>query len=93
MSFTPHDLEFVFLSFEGPDQPYAQAGGLGVRVAQLTRALAKHGFDTHLIFVGDPSLPGTETREDGRLHLHRWCQWISASHPEGAYGRRGREGS
>ena len=25
MSFTPHDLEFVFLSFEGPDQPYAQA--------------------------------------------------------------------
>ena len=85
MSFTPDDLEFVFLSFEGPDQPYAQAGGLGVRVAQLTRALAKHGFDTHLIFVGDPSLPGTETREDGRLHLYRWCQWISASHPEGAY--------
>ena len=85
MSFTPDNLEFVFLSFEGPDQPYAQAGGLGVRVTQLTRALARHGFQTHLVFVGDPALPGGETREDGRLHLHRWCQWISASHPEGAY--------
>ena len=85
MSFTPDDLEFVFLSFEGPDQPYAQAGGLGVRVTQLTRALARHGFQTHLVFVGDPALPGGETRENGCLHLHRWCQWISASHPEGAY--------
>ena len=63
MSFTPDDLEFVFLSFEGPDQPYAQAGGLGVRVTHLTRALARHGFQTHLVFVGDPALPGGETRE------------------------------
>jgi glycosyltransferase involved in cell wall biosynthesis len=85
MSFAPQDLEFVFLSFEGPDQPYSQAGGLGVRVTQLTRALARNGFDTHLIFVGDPELPGTETREDGRLNLYRWCQWISAHHPEGVY--------
>ncbi len=85
MSFTPQDLEFVFLSFEGPDQPYSQAGGLGVRVTQLTRALARNGFETHLIFVGDPTLPGTDEREDGRLHLYRWCQWISAYHPDGVY--------
>ena len=85
MSFTPQDLEFVFLSFEGPDQPYSQAGGLGVRVTQLTRALARNGFDAHLIFVGDPALPATETREDGRLHLYRWGQWISAYHPGGVY--------
>ena len=85
MSFTPDDLEFVFLSFEGPDQPYAQAGGLGVRVTHLTQALARNGFQTHLVFVGDPALPATEARENDCLQLHRWCQWISASHPEGAY--------
>lgn len=85
MRFTPDNLEIVSLAFEGPDQPYSQAGGLGVRVSQLTRALAQAGFRTHLLFVGDPNLPGYETREDGRLHLHRWCQWVSASHPAGVY--------
>ena len=83
--FSPHTLDFVFLSFEGPDQPYSQAGGLGVRVTHLTRTLARHGFETHLIFVGDPSLPGKELREDGHLHLYRWCQWISSYHPSGVY--------
>ena len=84
-NFTPENLEIVFLSFEGPDQPYSQAGGLGVRVAQFTRSLARQGFNTHLIFVGDPDRPGHEVQEDGRLHLHRWCQWLSAHHRGGVY--------
>ncbi|HEU5316552.1 MAG TPA: glycosyltransferase [Chloroflexota bacterium] len=83
--FSPDNLEFVVLSFEGPDQPYSMAGGLGVRVAELAQALADLGFTTHLLFVGDPGLPGHEAREDGRLHLHRWCQWISQYHPNGVY--------
>ncbi len=85
LQFTPDNLEIVFLSFEGPDQPYAQAGGLGVRVSNFTRALARAGFATHLFFVGDPDLPDYEPREAGRLHLHRWSQWVSAHHRAGVY--------
>ncbi len=71
------------LSFEGPDR-YAMVGGLGVRASELTVALADAGFDTELIYVGDPSLPPVEqTRE--RLTLRRWGQWISAYHPQGVY--------
>jgi glycosyltransferase involved in cell wall biosynthesis len=80
---------FVVLSFEGPDV-YARAGGLGVRVSELSRALADAGYPVHLVFVGDPDLPGHESLVDGRLTLHRWCQWISAYHPEGVYA--GEEG-
>jgi glycosyltransferase involved in cell wall biosynthesis len=83
--FTPDTLEFLILCFEGPDQPYSMAGGLGVRVAELAQALAQQGFMTHLLFIGDPRLPGHEVLEDGRLVLHRWCQWISAYHPAGVY--------
>jgi glycosyltransferase involved in cell wall biosynthesis len=43
-----------------------------------------------VLFVGDPHAPGRETRCDGRLVLHRWCQWISAYHPGGVY--EGEEG-
>jgi glycosyltransferase involved in cell wall biosynthesis len=75
---------FVLLSFEGPDL-YALAGGLGVRIAQLARTLARKEFFTHLFFIGDPSLPGQEVSENGRLILHRWCQWISESYPNGVY--------
>ena len=85
LQFTPDNLEIVFLSFEGPDQPYSQAGGLGVRVSNFTRALARAGFATHLFFLGDPDLPDYEAREDGRLHLHRWSQWVSAHHRAGVY--------
>ncbi len=81
---TTENTIFVILSFEGPDI-YSQAGGLGVRVTHLSQTLAKAGFPTHLIFVGDPRLPGEETSTDGRLILHRWCQWISAYHPAGCY--------
>jgi glycosyltransferase involved in cell wall biosynthesis len=75
---------FVILSFEGPD-PYSHAGGLGTRVSELSKALASMGFETHLFFIGDPHLPGHESTMDGRLQLHRWCQWISRHHPEGVY--------
>ncbi len=78
------DLTFVVLSFEGPDQ-YASAGGLATRVTQLTRSLAGMGFETHLFFIGAPDLPGHEVLENGKLHLHRWCQWISRYHPGGVY--------
>jgi glycosyltransferase involved in cell wall biosynthesis len=81
---TPRQTVFVLLSFEGPDV-YSQTGGLGVRVTGLSRALAQLGFETHLFFVGDPHLPGEESLENGRLHLHRWCQWISAQHRAGVY--------
>ncbi len=81
---TPENTVFVSLSFEGPDQ-YAQAGGLGVRVAELDAALAAQGFETHLLFVGDPGLPGREEREDGKWTLHRWSQWISQYYPAGVY--------
>lgn len=78
------DLTFVLLSLEGPDQ-YSHAGGLGSRVSGLAEALACMGFETHLFFMGDPSLPGHEVRASGLLHLHRWCQWISRYHPGGVY--------
>ncbi len=75
-------MQFHVLSFEGPDA-YSLAGGLGTRVIGLTDALAQMGHEVHLWFVGDPDLPGYEAR--GSLHLHRWCQWISAEHRSGVY--------
>src|SRR5437763_704117 len=61
------------------------AGGLGVRVKELSRALAERGYETHLFFVGDPALPTDETMLDQRLFIHRWSQWISRYHPVGVY--------
>jgi glycosyltransferase involved in cell wall biosynthesis len=81
---SPDNTVFLVISFEGPDQ-YAKAGGLGVRVAELSEALADNGYETHLLFIGDPYLPGEETLRGGRLHFHRWCQWISHHHPDGVY--------
>ena len=80
----PTQTTFILLSFEGPDI-YSQAGGLGVRVKELSRALAERGYETHLFFIGDPSLPADESALDGRLWLHRWSQWISRYHPMGVY--------
>jgi glycosyltransferase involved in cell wall biosynthesis len=76
------DMQFHILSFEGPDG-YARAGGIASRITGLSEALAETGFETHLWFVGDPSLIGHEQRE--QLWLHRWCQWISRYHPAGVY--------
>lgn len=84
MRLEPRTAVFVILSFEGPDE-YSQAGGLGVRVKGLSRALARLGYDTYLYFVGDPRLPAAEELEDGRLHFRRWAQWISSRHPGGVY--------
>ncbi len=84
-NFDPSNLEFVALSFEGPDQPYSQAGGLGVRVTNLTEAMAQRGFATHLFFIGDPDLPSYEERFNGTLKLNRWCQWQSRHHRSGVY--------
>ena len=78
------DTAFIVLSFEGPDT-YSHAGGLGSRVRELSEALAGMGHETHLFFIGDPTLPGVETRANGKLHLHRWCQWISEHHPIDVY--------
>ncbi len=78
----PENSLAILVSFEGPDR-YAQAGGLGVRVTGLAQTLADLGYETHLFFLGDPRLPGEETR--GRLTVHRWAQWISAYHPRGVY--------
>lgn len=75
-------MQFHILSLEGPD-PYARAGGIATRVSGMAAALAEQGFDTHLWFVGDPDQPASEVQ--GRLTLHRWCQWISRYHPVGVY--------
>lgn len=75
-------MQFHLMSFEGPDA-YAQAGGIASRISGFSESLAAGGFPTHLWYVGDPSLPGHETR--GALTLHRWCQWISKYHPGGVY--------
>lgn len=81
---SPENTVFLIISFEGDDR-YSKAGGLGVRVAELSESLAGMGYETHVIFVGDPNLPGEEVLMDGRLHLHRWCQWISKYFPGGVY--------
>jgi glycosyltransferase involved in cell wall biosynthesis len=75
-------MHFHLLSFEGPDA-YARAGGLASRVVGLGYQLAALGYETHIWFVGDPVLPSHD--RVGLLHLHRWCQWISAHHPRGVY--------
>ncbi len=80
---TPETLDFVLLSFEGPDQ-YSMAGGLGVRMKELSLELARQGFRTHLVFVGDPDLPARESPVEN-LTLHRWSQWLSAHYPMGVY--------
>jgi len=81
---TPDSTEFVLLCFEGPDS-YSMAGGLGVRINHLSATLAEMGFVTHLVFVGDPALRAEEARNEGKLTLHRWCQWISQYYPVGVY--------
>jgi glycosyltransferase involved in cell wall biosynthesis len=83
-SLCPENARLIVVSFEGPD-PYSQAGGLGVRVSGLVQALADVDYETHLFFIGDPSLPGEEVTHDGQLVLHRWAQWISANCPRGVY--------
>lgn len=79
-----NDVTFVLLCFEGPDK-YSHAGGLGSRVTEMSETMASLGFETHLFFIGDPDLPGCETTHGGKLHLHRWGQWISRYHATGVY--------
>lgn len=81
---SPANTIFVMLCFEGPDV-YSTAGGLGTRVTELSEALATQGYTTHLIYIGDPWQPATETRLDGRLILKRWSQWVSKYYPNGVY--------
>ncbi len=83
-SIRPDNAVFVVVSFEGSDR-YSQAGGLGVRVTGLVETLADLDYETHLFFIGDPTLPGEERTRGGRLVLHRWSQWISANCPGGVY--------
>jgi glycosyltransferase involved in cell wall biosynthesis len=82
-SLSPSNTVFIILSFEGPDR-YSLAGGLGIRVANITRTLADMGFPTHLFFIGDPKNKGEEHISEDTC-LHRWCQWISEYYPKGVY--------
>ncbi|MDH5695213.1 MAG: glycosyltransferase family 4 protein [Dehalococcoidia bacterium] len=84
MGIHPDNTIFVVLSFEGPDV-YSMAGGLGSRISHLTNNLAEMGFQVHHIFIGDPEMEGMEACKEGKLVLHRWCQWISQYHPGGVY--------
>ncbi len=81
----PENTIFVSLCFEGPDAHYSIAGGLGTRVTELTETLARLGYETHLIFIGDPNEPAVEHRLEGKLILKRWSQWISKYYPNGVY--------
>jgi len=80
--FSPRAIDFVMVSFEGPDQ-YSQAGGLGVRARELCRALAARGHETSLVFIGDPDKPAMEM--DVGVRLLRWCQDISSHFRTGVY--------
>lgn len=71
------------VSFEGPDD-YARVGGLAERISSVTDELAEAGYETHLVYFGDPRLPAVQ-RLDGHLTLHRWAQQLSARHPCGVY--------
>jgi glycosyltransferase involved in cell wall biosynthesis len=84
---TPDTIQFILLSFEGPDQ-YSNAGGLGVRMRELGLELARLGFHTHHVFIGDPKLPPVESPHPN-LTIHRWSQWLSARFPQGVYEGEG----
>ncbi|MBI2251817.1 MAG: glycosyltransferase [Armatimonadetes bacterium] len=84
ISINPNNTIFIILSFEGPDL-YSQAGGLGVRITELSNSLAENGYITHLFFIGDPYKVGEEKACKDKLILHRWCQWISQYHLGGVY--------
>ena len=76
--------EVVLVAFEGPDR-YSFVGGLATRMNDLAEALIGRGHRVRHLFVGDPALPATELRNDGRLLLERWGQWISRHHPKDVY--------
>lgn len=76
--------EVVLVAFEGPDR-YAFVGGLATRMNDLAAALVSRGHRVRHLFIGDPALPPTELRADGRLLLERWGQWISRHHPKDVY--------
>lgn len=80
---TPANTVFAFVAFEGPDR-YSLAGGLGMRISELTEALAHAGYETHLFFMGSPDAPFYELR-GGCLHLWRLCQEVSRKYPAGVY--------
>jgi glycosyltransferase involved in cell wall biosynthesis len=84
LTITPENTTFVPLSFEGPGC-YSSAGGLGVRITNLSQALADQGFATHLFFIGDSVRRGDEPCTGSQLSLHPWCQWISRYYPKGVY--------
>lgn len=92
MRLSPDTVEFVLLSFEGPDL-YSLVGGLGVRVSELAHCLAEQGYRTRLYFVGDPHKPHIQEMVSGKLTYHRWCQWLSALNPEGVYAGEARKAS
>src|SRR5690348_16969811 len=76
--------EVVLVAFEGPDR-YSFVGGLATRMNDLAEALIKRGRRVRQLFVGDPSLPARELRNDGALLLERWGQWITRYHPKDVY--------
>lgn len=80
--FNVNDVQFVMLSFEGPDL-FSLAGGLGIRATELCKCLGRMGYGVHLYFIGDPEKPSSEIQDS--VCLHRWCQWISALNPGGCY--------
>ena len=84
MRISPESVEFVVLSFEGPDL-YSLIGGLGVRATELANTLAELGFRTRLYFLGDPNKAYYEEGVGGLLSYHRWSQWLSAQFPDGVY--------
>ncbi len=73
----------LILSFEGPD-PYAQVGGLAVRVTELAGALSHGGIAAEIVFIGDPHYPQRGRTSDG-VDLYRVLQNVSRDYPSGVY--------
>lgn len=80
----PRPRDVALVAFEGPDR-YSFVGGLATRMNDLAEALVARDHHVRHVFLGDPKLPATEERLDGRLRLERWAQWISAYHPKDVY--------
>ncbi|MCB0076875.1 MAG: glycosyltransferase family 4 protein [Anaerolineales bacterium] len=81
--YTPQNTIWAIIAFEGPDR-YSLAGGLGVRVSELSESLAALGYETHLIFAGNPTMAAASIDLENR-HLWRVAQEVSKRYPKGVY--------
>ena len=62
------------------------AGGLGSQGFQSISNLSQRRFyHSSFLYRRPPSAKERKYSRNGKLILHRWCQWISDYHPAGVY--------